>query len=289
MSRPVRLASVRAAAAVKAVAAWEALPAAAAAAAAGGSSTAASRASEAGGLRAASLAAAASSSADDVILSPTTRPYPELYTGAAPVRDEAAGVWHFADAPDFTPALSPESILRAGAFGGGYFRPINCSVTRRVYREAWREFPASWFAGLDVAKTVASPVYRAEVNRYGVACGQSLEAWQASGWITAWDPFGWFHWYCRFFLGRRCEDDERQMSRWRAICGPTGRWKSNLAAKVLAARATFDDARVSPVVRQTLLHWAYELTASDLAAAAAKAKKTGVIAGAYVPAQPFRG
>ena len=288
MSRPLRAAGVRAAAAVKAVVAWEALPAAVAAAssaAAGGVGAADARASHAPALPAVAAAAAAA----DAIPSPATRPHPELYTGAPPVRDEAAGVWRFADAPSFTPSLSPEAILRAGAFGGGYFRPIYCSVTHRTYREAWREFPAAWFAGMDVKKFVASPVYRASVNRFGVACGQSLEAWQTSGWITAWDSFGWFHWYCRFTLGRRCEDDARQISRWLACCGPTGRWKGNLAAKVLAARAAYDDARVAPVVRQTLLHWAYELTERDLAAAAAKAKKTGVISGAYVPALPFLG
>ena len=289
MQRPVRMASIRAAKAVKELAAWEGLPSSAvdsALSAARGGSSSAVRAINADGVRSASLAASAA--VTDPVPTPTTRPFPELYTGAAPVRDVAAGVFRFADAPTFTPALSPEAVLRAGAFGGTYFRPIACTVTRRAYRDAWREFPAAWFKGVDVAKTVACPVYDPSVNRYGVACGQSLEAWQSSGWITSWDPYGWFQWYCRFFLGRRCEDDARQIGRWLACCGPTGRWKGNLAAKVLAARAAYDDARVAPVVRQTLLHWAYELTARDLAAAAVKAKATGVISGAYVPAQPYR-
>ncbi len=34
--------------------------------------------------------------------------------------------------------------------------------------------------------------------------------------------------------------------------------------KVLAANAHVDDPAVSPVVRQTLLHWAYELTDADI-------------------------
>ena len=41
------------------------------------------------------------------------------------------------------------------------------------------------------------------------------------------------------------------------------RWKGNLCGKVLIARAEYDDASVSPVVRQTLLHWGYELTEAD--------------------------
>ena len=43
------------------------------------------------------------------------------------------------------------------------------------------------------------------------------------------------------------------------MCGAKGRWKQNLVAKVLRAGAAFDDARVSPVVRQTLQHWPVEI------------------------------
>lgn len=32
--------------------------------------------------------------------------------------------------------------------------------------------------------------------------------------------------YCRFYTGRRTEDDERQISRWRGVCGPKARWIS---------------------------------------------------------------
>ena len=88
-------------------------------------------------------------------------------------------------------------------------------------------------------------------------------------------------------MGRRCDDDSRQISRWSAICGPKGRWKSNLAAKVLAAGKSFDDPSVSPVVRQTLLHWAYELTAEDMATFSKKCSKSGVISAAYVKAVPM--
>jgi len=133
---------------------------------------------------------------------------------------------------------------------------------------------------------VSSPVYDKSVNKYGVSCGQSLDAWETSGWITSWDPYGWYHWYCNFYQGRRCEDDDRQMSRWKNCAGPTGRWKGNLAAKVIAARASYDDPGVSPVVRQTLLHWGYELTESDFAAFVKRAKG-GAKACYSVPASAY--
>lgn len=35
---------------------------------------------------------------------------------------------------------------------------------------------------------------------------------------------GWFQWYCRFFLGRRTDDDTRQISRWGKCAGPSGKY-----------------------------------------------------------------
>ena len=53
------------------------------------------------------------------------RETPELYTAtAAPARDAATGRFSFSGVPSFTPNRSPEEVLRAGAFGGAYYRPI---------------------------------------------------------------------------------------------------------------------------------------------------------------------
>ena len=87
--------------------------------------------------------------------------------------------------------------------------------------------------------------------------------WESSGWISEIDPFGWFHWYCRFYLGRRSTDDERQISRWSGVCGAKGRFKKQLMNRIHSSGTTFDDANISPVIRQTLLHWGYELTEKD--------------------------
>ena len=31
------------------------------------------------------------------------------------------------------------------------------------------------------------------------------------------DPYGWFQWNLRYWLGRRSKDDERQINRWKRI------------------------------------------------------------------------
>ena len=87
--------------------------------------------------------------------------------------------------------------------------------------------------------------------------------WETSGWIKEIDPYGWFMWYCRFYLGRRCHDDQRQIGRWKNCAGPKGRWKNNLIGKIARAGVGYDNHAISPVVRQTLQHWGYRLTQKD--------------------------
>jgi hypothetical protein len=36
------------------------------------------------------------------------------------------------------------------------------------------------------------------------------------------DPYGWFQWYCRFYLGRRSTDDDRQVGRGKRCHSKTG-------------------------------------------------------------------
>ena len=70
----------------------------------------------------------------------------------------------------------------------------------------------------------------------------------------------------RFYVGRRCDDDTRQIGRWAGVTGTKGRWKRTLMNKIIAAGASWDDGGISPLIRQTLLHWAYEVTEADVAA-----------------------
>lgn len=212
----------------------------------------------------------------------------------APKRSQVDRTLYFAAAPGakkqmkdlvnaFRPNRTPEEVLRAGAFGGTYFRNIYSSVTRKSYQDQWKELPSAWVQGLKPGRYLSRGwgSYDVSVNKFKAKCGQTLEQWESSGWMMDQDPYGWFQWYCRFFQGRRSGDDARQIGRWLKCCGPKGRWKSNLCGKVIIAGKAFNDPSVSPVVRQTLLHWAYELTEQDFAETASRIKKGS--GATYVP------
>ena len=190
-----------------------------------------------------------------------------------PIRSEVTNAFHFEDQPTFTPNKSPAEVIQEGAFGGSHFRPLRSRKLGILVQDDWRELPGEWLQGIDPAIYLIRPDYDPSVNKFGVACGQSIEEWEAAGWIAhEHDVRGWFQWYCRFFQGRRCDDDERQISRWRKCVGKTGRWRSMLLKKYLAmgVRETFDDGEdedtleVSPVMHQTCHHWAYEVRQEDL-------------------------
>ena len=96
------------------------------------------------------------------------------------------------------------------------------------------------------------------------ACSRrAAQEWESKGWMHVQDPRGWFQWYCRFFCGRRTADDARQIQRWAACASPRGRWRNQLCGAVARASKRWDDTAVSPVIRQTLLHWGYELSEAD--------------------------
>ncbi|KAF7197710.1 hypothetical protein HII31_00799 [Pseudocercospora fuligena] len=191
---------------------------------------------------------------------------------SSPTRDESQ-VFHFEDYPDFTPNKSPEEMLREGCFGGSYYRPLRSRKLGIVVENDWEELPKNWISGLNVETFLTSPTYDADVNKFKVACGQSIEEWEASGWIShEHDVRGWFQWYTRFFRGRRCDDDARQVSRWKKCVGETGRWRRMLLKKymVLGVKEVFDDGgdedapEVSPVMHQTCHHWAFEVRQEHL-------------------------
>ena len=75
------------------------------------------------------------------------------------------------------------------------------------------------------------------------------------------DPYGWFQWYCWYYLGRRSEDDKRQIGRCNNI---VNRFKSVLVKMIKSENAKYNHYSISPKIRQILLHWGYELVESDI-------------------------
>ena len=135
--------------------------------------------------------------------------------------------------PDFKPDLTPQQMLEMGVFGGKYM--TDCR----------KEFPASWFARAKLCHDKHDP----ELNFFGVNASQSLSVWREKGWIHPDDPRGWFQWYCRYYMGRRSEDDLRQIKRWKAITRHVAQVKKNCMKGDLLCRRR---------QRQALLNWAYD-------------------------------
>lgn len=172
-----------------------------------------------------------------------------------PPRRDKRGNLIFSDYPEFTPNLTPKEIFAQGAFGGTYWRPIYSTVTKKNYKNPHREFPKSWWKGLS-EEELTSEVCDKEINKYKVKSGTSLRYWESKGWIHKQDPYGWVQWYCRFYQGRRTDDDERQIKRW---IGIQNRFKKRLINMINKKKARCNDMSISPTIRQLLLQWAVEV------------------------------
>jgi hypothetical protein len=135
--------------------------------------------------------------------------------------------------PDFKPELTPQEMLELGVFGGWYV-----SVNEK-------EFPSEWFT----KAKLSSDGKNINLNYYKVDASQPLSVWQKKGWIHPQDPQGWFLWYCRYYMGRRTMDDERQIKRWKAISRHVAQIMKNCKPKDVGCRKK---------QRQALLHWAYD-------------------------------
>jgi hypothetical protein len=135
--------------------------------------------------------------------------------------------------PSFKPELTPKELLELGVFGGKYM--TDCK----------KEFPLNWFKNAKLSPQRHDP----KLNFFGVSASQPLSVWRKKGWIHPDDPRGWFQWYCRYYQGRRHQDDQRQIKRWKAMNRHIAQLKNNCLP-------TDWDCRRKQ--RQALLHWAYD-------------------------------
>jgi|TARA_Y100000768_G_C23897473_1_gene643374 hypothetical protein len=174
------------------------------------------------------------------------------------------GVIYFQDYPEFKPNLTPREIFKMGSFGGTYWRPIKSAVLNKKLKNIHKKYPKSWWKGIPEDNLTRNyNKYDKSINKYGVKVGTSLQFWEGKGWITKHHPYGWVHWYCDFYLGKRCEDDERQIRRWMNLAGKRGRFMRFLATQIIKKNAKWNDMTVSPKIRQVLQHWGYKLTKKD--------------------------
>lgn len=138
--------------------------------------------------------------------------------------------------PEFNPELTPSEMLRLGVFGGRYMRDCR------------KEYPGEWYKNAKLHPEGVSG-HDPELNFFGVDASQPLSVWREKNWIRDQDPRGWFEWYCRYYMGRRSPDDERQIKRWLAMRRHIVQIKKNCRRGDLACRKK---------QRQSLLHWAYD-------------------------------
>lgn len=133
----------------------------------------------------------------------------------------------------FQPELTPKEMLQLGVFGGKYLN--DCQA----------EFPNDWFVDAKLSATQKDITQ----NYFSVDASQPLSIWQKKGWIHPQDPRGWFQWYCRYYMGRRTEDDARQIKRWKAFKRHASAVRKNCEKHDFSCRRK---------QRQALLHWAYD-------------------------------
>ena len=165
----------------------------------------------------------------------------------------------------FKPNLKPYQVLKMGSFGGTYWRPIYSGETDKSLKKQKLEnqhLKYNWDLP-DEILTKPYGEYDKNINKYKVKVGQTLANWEAKKWITKYDPYGWFQWYCNYSLGRRTPDDLRQLERWHGLAGPNGRFRKYLITLIVKKNGKWNDYSISPKIRQTLQHWGYKLTAED--------------------------
>ena len=134
--------------------------------------------------------------------------------------------------PSFQPVFTPIEMLKMGVFEGKY---LNDDIF---------EYPREFF--IEAKVSLLRP--NEKVNFFKIKSRSPTSDWIKYGWIHEQDPKGWFQWYCRYYMGRRTDDDARQIKRWKHFVRHAGQIRANCPGQL--------NKRVRQ--RQALLQWAHD-------------------------------
>ena len=156
-------------------------------------------------------------------------------------------------AKNFRPRYTPAQMLRMGVFEGKYMN--DCIL----------EFPREWYVSALRAKKLSPGKANAKLNHFQTKSRKSLGYWKNKGWIPIAkgdrDVRGWFQWYCRYYIGRRCSTDKVQIARWAAFTRHAGQIRAAYRRMAPKKRAALKDRarkrQHRPRQRQALLQWAH--------------------------------
>lgn len=138
----------------------------------------------------------------------------------------------------FTPSYTPKKMLELGVFEGKYINVLS-------------GIPKSWYDLDKVLSKEEEP--DPSLNYYGIKSRMPLSHWRDKGWLTKNSPYGWFEWYCHYFLGRRLQqEDEWQIGRWLSF---VARHQGQIAS-----HCNLKDSSCRIKQRQGLLQWAWDST-----------------------------
>lgn len=139
----------------------------------------------------------------------------------------------FQDRPDFTPTYTPVEMFKLGIFGGNYFK-IKTDLPIEFIKDS---------NGLLISEGRENKFS----NRYGIISGSPLEWWLEQNLIHKDDPNGWVEWYVKFYYGRRHQDDDRQIKRFKAF----------IIRHLAMLRSYQAKGKDSIKTKQNLLQWAW--------------------------------
>ena len=154
----------------------------------------------------------------------------------------------------FKPIITPRQVIEAGAFGGNYFG-VDVGANLDDYKELFKYH----FDGLDTSLYLGEK-YSPKLNAFKTRSGMPYEYWKEMGWMNERDPYGWFEWWCKYEMGQRGNDDDRQIIRWQNFCGISGRWRLDIYRKIDNNNGNYN---ISRRVQQSLLHWGYVVNEED--------------------------